>query len=288
MKCFCRHNLWLDAQRFKANNSLHRTCAKSRAAPVTSTLEEQMDYWLNIGVEGFAIWPSKETAVSFGGRELLLRPATKDTEQSIHINLIGINDVEALTLANRFLSVLSWCDGQGLKNLYGWSGNPVPVSVPKRTRRLGSAFVFPFSRDVEPNPKALLALALYREGRSIDSTAFEFLSYFKILNIFWKDRFETVNGVRINPLVEGIRNALPKIADEEAAKRVSKLCALNEDPADYLYQSGRCAIAHAHSEPIVDPDDVSDLRRLSEDMWIVRAIAEQLIEEELNVRRTLF
>jgi len=247
-----------------------------------------MDQWLNIGVEGFATWPTKETKVSFGGHELLLRPATKDTEQSIHINLIGISDREALTLANRFLSVLSWCDGQGLKNLYGWSGNPVPVSVPKKTRALGSSCAFPFNRDVEANPKALLALALYREGRSIDSTPFEFLSYFKILNIFWKDKFEKVNGLRINPLVEGIRTALPKITSEEATRRISKLRSLNQDPADYLYQSGRCAIAHAHSDPIVDPDDVADLHRLSEDMWIVRTIAEQLIEEELNVRRTLF
>jgi len=247
-----------------------------------------MDQWLNIGVEGFAIWPTKETKVSFGGHELLLRPATNQTEQSIHINLIGLSDVEALTLANRFLSVLSWCDGQGLKNLYGWSGNPVPVSVPKRTRPLGSSYVFPFHRDIEPNPKALLALALYREGRSVDSTPFEFLSYFKILNIFWKDKFEIVKGVRINPLVEGIRNALPKIADEEVKKRVANLVSLNKDPAEYLYQSGRCAIAHAHSEPIVDPDDMSDLHRLSEDMRIVRTIAEHLIEGELNVRRTLF
>lgn len=247
-----------------------------------------MDYWLNIGVEGCATWPTNETNVSFGGRELILRPATRETEQSIHINLVGISDVEALTLANRFLSILSWCDGQGMKNLYGWSGNPVPVSVPRKTRMTGSSFIFPFSRDMESDPKVALALALYREGRSINNTPFEFLSYFKILNIFWKDKFELTNGARINPLIEGIKQTLPKITDTEANNRVSQLISMGEEPAQYLYQSGRCAIAHANVSPVVDPDDVSDLRRLSEDMRIVRSIAEQLIERNLGVRRTLF
>jgi len=247
-----------------------------------------MGNWLNIGVEGYATWPTEETKIMFGGHELVLRPATRDTEQSIHINIIGISDVEALTLANRFLSILTWCDGTGMKNLYGWFGNPVPVSVPRRTRTVGSSFMFPFSRELETDPKVVLALALYREGRSIDNIPFEFLSYFKILNIFWKDKFESVNGVRLNPLIEGIKQIIPKIEDEGAIKRISELTANGEEPAQYLYQSGRCAIAHAHSSPIVDPDDLSDLRRLSEDMYIVRSIAEYLIEEELGVRRTLF
>lgn len=247
-----------------------------------------MKNWLNIGVEGSAMWPTEETMVSFGGRELLLRPATRETEQSIHINLFRISDVDALTLANRFLSVLSWCDGQPLRNLYGWSGSPVPISVPKKTRSIGSSIAFPFYRDIEQDPKALLALALYREGQSIESTPFEFLSYFKILNVFWKDRFEKVDGVRINPIVEGIREELPKIRDSQALGRIKALRSMNEDPAKYLYESGRCAVAHANCDPIVDPDNVVQLHRLSEDMWIIRAIAERLIEERLGIPRTIY
>lgn len=247
-----------------------------------------MNNWLNIGVEGSAMWPTEETTVSFGGRELLLRPATKETEQSIHINLVRMSDVEALTLANRFLSVLSWCDGQPLRNLYGWSGGPVPVSVPKKVRSIGSSIAFPFYRDIEQDPKALLALALYREGCSVESTPFEFLSYFKILNIFWKDKFETVGGARVNPIIEGIRGELSNIEDSQAVGRINMLRSMGEDPAKYLYESGRCAIAHANCDPIVDPDNVAQLHRLSEDMWIIRSIAERLIEEKLNIRRTIF
>ena len=52
-----------------------------------------------------------------------------------------------------------------------------------------------------------------------------------------------------------------------------------------LYESGRCAVAHAFADPLVDPDDLADLRRLSADLDVVRALAEYLIEHELHVPR---
>ena len=55
------------------------------------------------------------------------------------------------------------------------------------------------------------------------------------------------------------------------------------DVANYLFVSGRCAIAHAYSEPIVDPEDPDDLRRLQQDLPIVKALAEYLIEFELGI-----
>ena len=242
-----------------------------------------MDRWLNIGVLGGACWPTKEQKINFHGHDLILKPATKDTEQSIHINLKGISDIEAMTLVNRFLSILSWCDDQGMVNDGGWSGNPVPVAVPKKSRIVGSSIAFPFNRDIEKASKAKLSLALYREALSINSIPFAFLSYFKIFNVFWKDKY--VNGK--NELVEGIRSLLPRIEDDLAKERLAELKKTEHDVPKYLYESGRCAIAHAHSDPIVDPDNVTDLRRLSQDIWIAKAMAEYLIETELNVSRSI-
>lgn len=246
-----------------------------------------MDDWLQVGVIGGACWPKEETAIQFGGYRLVLKPATRGTEQSVHINLRDIPDVEALTLINRMLSVLSWCDDQPMENRYGWSGNPVPVAVPRESRVTGSSIAFPFYRQPEQDRKACLALALFREGRTVNSTPFEFLSYFKILNIFWKDKWETIDGHRQNPIVEGIRATLPKLRDAMAVGRVNALSKKEPDVPRYLYESGRCAVAHAYSDPIVDPDDVSDLRRLSEDLRIVKAIAEYLIENVLGVSRSI-
>lgn len=239
--------------------------------------------YLNVDIRGGAAWPKEETKITFGGHELILQPATKDTEQSVHIALKSITDIEALTLINRFLSVLSWCDDQGMENLYGWSGSLVPVSVSRRSRSIGSSIAFPFYRDVEYDSKTRLALALYREAKTINSVAFEFLSYFKILNIFWKDKFQNHK----NKLIEGLRDSLSNIRDAEALRRINALHKQHGDVAAYLYESGRCAVAHAHSDPIVDPDDVSNLRRLSEDLYIIKAVAEFLIENELHVSRSI-
>lgn len=243
-----------------------------------------MKQYLNVGVEGAACWPTEEKTISFGGHELILKPATRDTEQSVHINLRGIADIDALTLINRFLSILSWCDDQSMENLYGWSGNPIPVAVPKRPRNIGSSIAFPFYREQEEDPKAKLGLALYREGLTVNSKPFQFLSFFKVLNIFWKDKYK--NGK--NEIVEGIRDYLNKLTDDLAIKRMEEIAKLEADIAKYLYESGRCAIAHAYSEPIVDPDDVQHIRRLSEDIYIVKNISELLIEKELNISRTIY
>lgn len=243
-----------------------------------------MKSYLNVAVKGGAIWPKEETTVKFAGHELILKPATKDTEQSIHINVQQIDNVEALTIINRFLSTLSWCDDQGMENLYGWSGNPVPVPVPRETRLTGSSIAFPFYREIEQERKAQLALALYREALTINSVPFKFLSYFKILNIFWNDK--KIN--KKNEIIEGIRETLPEIKnDEQAIKRLEKLKGIEVDIPTYLYTSGRCAVAHAYSDPIVDPDNVTDLHRLSNDIYVIKAIADYLIENKLNVSRSI-
>src|SRR5215831_20681594 len=112
-----------------------------------------MDCWLNIRVKGSACWPTEETKINFSGHDLILKPATKDTEQSVHINLRSMlgygpmDIVDAMTLINRFLSILSWCDDQGIENRGGWAGNPKPVTVPREGRVVGSSIAFPFYRE---------------------------------------------------------------------------------------------------------------------------------------------
>jgi hypothetical protein len=239
-----------------------------------------MDNWLNVGIKGHATWPTKETTVKFSGHELLLKPGTKNTEQSIHVNLNKISQQGALTLINRFLSILSWCSATPMENLYGHSGSVVSAAIQRRTTRaFGSCICdYPFYRKIEEDPKVRLALALYREALTVNSIPFSFLSYFKILNIFW---------ARSNELIEGIRQTLPAIKDEQAIERVEKLQKTESDVPKYLYESGRCAIAHAYSDLLVDPDDVTELRRLSQDRWVIRAIAEYLIKNNLNVSRSI-
>jgi hypothetical protein len=90
--------------------------------------------FLNMGVDTQVTWPKNEMLVRFGQYHLVLMPKTKENTQSIHIDLHAnrLGDEEALTVVNRFLSVLSWCDDQFAITQDGWSGNPVPVPVFKR------------------------------------------------------------------------------------------------------------------------------------------------------------
>ena len=148
----------------------------------------------------------------------------------------------------------------------------------------GSSIAFPFNRKAENDPKARLALALYREGITVNSIPFSFLSLFKILNIFWKDKY--VSGH--NEIIEGIRSNLKNVKNYESEKRINEIRASGADVAKYLYESCRCAIAHAYADPIIDPDDVADLMRLSKDLEIKKEIAENLIENRLGISRKIY
>jgi hypothetical protein len=236
--------------------------------------------WLNCGVTTQAEWPEKRKDVKYGDHTFVLLPPTKESSASIHIELKSINGVEEQTLINRFLSVLAWKCDQPAINHYGWSGSAEPMPVPKHRIPFGySPFAhFPGEISEITDKKTKLAIALYREARSLDSVPFKFLSYFKILNIFWKD----------NELVEGLRSALRAIENKDCKQRIEEIEKLNGDAASYLYKSGRCAVAHAHTNPIVDPDDVTDLHRLSKDLWLMQNLTAFLIEKEFKITQSIW
>ena len=237
-----------------------------------------MKKWLNIGVEGGAIWPVKETTIKFGGYEIVLKPATKDYSASVHTELSKLNLVEAYTLINRFLSILSWCDDQAMEDFGGWSGSSLPADVARKKLGISSSIDFPFYRDQETDPKARLALALYREARTVNSIPYEFLGYFKIINLLYNSGKDQK---------QFIKNNLENLKDPVAIDRFKELKSLGEDVPNFLYESGRCAIAHAYSQPILDPDDIKDVRRLSLDLSIIKEMAEIIIEDALGVSRSI-
>jgi hypothetical protein len=125
------------------------------------------------------------------------------------------------------------------------------------------------------DPKAKIALALYREAIGVRSTPYEFLGYFKIINTRYPSPAEQVSW---------IKRTIPLLSDEDAKKRASDLSKAQADIGDYLYVSGRCAVAHAYSDPVVDPDNAEGVLRLSADMPLARALAEYLIEHEYGIR----
>ena len=245
-----------------------------------------MERWLNCGVTAQVHWPHERKEVKYGDHTFVLMPLTSENSASIHLEVSRLPGESGMTLVNRFLSALCWkCDEPAI-NHYGWSGNPEPVAVPKQHIPFGYNPTDSFPSEIYEitDEKAKLAIALYREARSLDSVPFQFLSFFKILNVFWKDKY--VNGV--NELIENLRDTLPIITDKECKDRIAEIQNEEGDPAKYLYGSGRCAIAHAFAEPIVDPDDVSDLHRLSKDLWLMRNLTALLIEREFAIHQSIW
>lgn len=245
-----------------------------------------MECWLNCGVTAQTDWPNERKEVKYGGHTFVLMPKTSENSASIHLEVSRLSVEHGMTLVNRFLSALCWKCDQAAINHYGGSGSPKPVPVPKHRIPLGYSPTDLFPNEIFEitDEKAKLAISLYREARSLDSVPFRFLSFFKILNVFWKDKY--VN--KSNELIDNLRKTLPLLSDKESQERLAEIQKKEGDPAEYLYKSGRCAVAHAFSEPIVDPDDVTDLHRLSKDLWLMRKLTAFLIEREFGIHQSIW
>jgi hypothetical protein len=180
-------------------------------------------------------------------------------------------------LLMRFLSALSWVERRGyLVEGIGGGSSPFPMG---RDKERGLSICEEFNLTSLPDPmdeQALLALALMREGRGLNHPAYAFLSFYRVLEVAFP------NGAAIKSWLGSTIGSLTGFGVPEA---MAKLKADGKDdvPA-HLWESGRCAVAHANREPIVDPDDPADARRMHEELPIIRALAEKAIEEKLGVK----
>jgi hypothetical protein len=228
-------------------------------------------------------WPSEETIVDFEGYKLILLPKTRENTTSVHIDLHEnkLTSEDALTLINRFLSVLTWCDDQFAVLQDGWSGNPVPVAVPKRNLAFTTAHHWIFDRQIPKSNEAKIAIALYREGRNAEQNyliSYAVLSYYKIIELKYH-REDTKKWLRDNFIVLKQHQYLAYML-----KAFEKDCG-TEQPHLYLYDACRTAVAHAkpRKRQAYDPDNLSELRRLHVAADVLRELAKLFIQNELHV-----
>jgi hypothetical protein len=243
--------------------------------------------FLNIGIDTQVTWPAKEILIKFDKYELVLMPKTQDCVQSIHIDLTNnhLTDPEALTVINRFLSIMTWCDDQFAIAQDGWSGNPVPVPVPKRDLAFTTASQWILDRQIPSSEEARRALALYREGRNAEQNfmvSYAVLNFFKIIEIKNHSRGDVKNWFRDNFAILR-REAL--YAD--AFSRFAEICA-DEQPHEYLYTACRVAVSHAGKDSKSDPDDANEVTRLHKAAEVLRILARHFILTDLGVSRVLY
>jgi hypothetical protein len=223
-------------------------------------------------------WPNTPQTITYAGRPIDLEPASADLYPMVSLKL-GEHErrEDGERFLRSFLSALSWIERKKVHVKYvGGGGRKMRFG-----RGLDGGPIGGFDWKLLPSgltEKQALALALYREAISSESLPYEILSFYKIINILH----------RSGPAqVAWINSVVGHITDPVAGSRLHDLRASVVDVGQYLYESCRCAVAHAFQDPIVNPDDPDDLKRLYFDRGAIQALAEYAIEKELGVKSRL-
>ena len=233
--------------------------------------------WLTVALESGIFWPTKEMTVRYEGHDFLLRPETDELAPSVALAFDDpTQDDQALQLIRRFLSILSWIERGFLRETvtFGTGGGPGRIGKGPGARMINPQFRVDYL-PANLTPRAQLCLALYREAQNLNSVPFQFLGFFKVINTLHERGAEQKNW---------INQSVAHIIDYRAQERLRDLRRSHRDVGSYLYESGRCAVAHAFNEPIVDPDDPAHIRRLTEDLPVIKGLAEVAIEREFGVK----
>ncbi len=233
--------------------------------------------WIIANIDSWIAWPQKRTIVYYKNVKMYLFQEEEGLSACIGvIKTSSFNDDEIRKVIMQFVSELAWVE-QNRINIVSWLGGSFPFREVKRSKLLSivsSHFRVTYLPEIEDD-KTRLALAFYREGLGLDHKAYSFLSFYKIINMFYK------NGPAQK---DWIKNNYSKMTESKAKERIDELAKSGIAIDEYLYVSCRCAIAHAGVEPTIDPENLEDNLRLSNDLPVIKNLVEMLIENELNVK----
>ena len=227
--------------------------------------------WLTVGVASSIAWPQDDIWVLYDGHEYVLRGTkSSDRNPSPCISTPCAQD-EMDTVMRRmylFSSVVGWFKG-GYVDVTGHVWATAPILYGSRetfTTMLDGGRYFSCNyMPVVENDQIRKALAFFREGRRLRFVheAYSFLSFFKVIESQFSgnDRVAWIGG-NLDCL------------DGDAGKRVAELRSQGVDVSKHLWDSGRCAVAHAGlNGAIIDPDIPADRRRIADDLDVMAGLA---------------
>jgi hypothetical protein len=248
---------------------------------IVGELAERGD-WIVANIETTSGWPVHAQKVLYRGQTIWIMPLMKDRYPALAMKRPAgksRDDCERLVL--RFLSALAWVQGTGYL-VGGVGGGSVPNPM-GRMKDGGFSIMEEFDLSYLPEPeseKTLLAMALMREGRGLNHPGYSFLAFYRVVELAigkdWKTQTGWINDQIAGGLTFPAREAVDKLRQQQV-----------QDIGVHLYASGRCAMAHAKNDPIIDPDNPADARRLWAERPIMLALAERAIEEKLGVATRL-
>jgi hypothetical protein len=238
--------------------------------------------FLNVPIDAEIEWPRKEATVRFGRWEIIAHPPSREHDASLHLDLVRarLSDVEGMSVLNQLLSIAVWLDDSFAVLLPGWSGNPVPARPRRQSMRSPSSVLDAWCNAWCPleEIKARRALAIYREAVNLDrfhSVPYSALGFYKIIE----------SAGRAKNLGEEISQILVADGIEEYQLRQIGFTkkSSSQEIAKFLKEAGRDAVAHAKMEPLVDPDDTAQQRRMTAAAAILRKAARSCIKSVFRV-----
>jgi hypothetical protein len=240
----------------------------------------EQGHWVVATVYPQMSWPEKRQIVEFEGKDFVLLPQSPGADQNAAIAFrtdgYALSVEEARCEVMRFCSALSWSEGSGL-SILAWGGGNLPRPIGVRRGRIVRNFLDPEHLPSTKTSEERAAIALYREGVSLDNPFYAFLSLYKVVSVLLP---------KGKARVAWIADALDRLDDHRAKVRCEELRNSEIDVGLYLFKECRCAIAHAEQEPFVNPDEVDDHFRLTQDIPLLRNLAELAIEENSSLNRS--
>ncbi len=242
--------------------------------------------FLNIGVEATIQWPRKACKFDFGPATIVAMPPSKTTDASLHIDLhtYRLSNREGRSLLSEALSIAVWIDDQMAILLNGWSGNPVPVAVPRSTQRSPSSIVDGWCngwhRSEDDQVRRLLGI--YREARNLELThsiPYAFLGYYRIFESLWPNGKKRALGLA-DAMSEQLERKKPSDHELEALGLEGELN--GQVLADLIYAE-RQKVAHAQNVLHSNPDASDDVRRLSVAAGILRLGAREAVKKQTGL-----
>ena len=238
-------------------------------------LKFQMDYVLDttlrIGTDPYAY-------VTFEGKVMRWINGTAEADGTVSIGVPNLHDhgVEDDQL-NRFLSLLVWQHGGHARIKWGVGGARTAYSKAYSPRMSGGLRVDPGylqrGTKLALTTDQKLALGLYREAQNSSSTFYEFLSYYKILELAVPNKRKTARGHWLNTV------AIPKLAHMD---RMKEILANHSDLEQYLREVKVNGIKHA-IKGTVDPDSPLDQLSTAKDNRIMEEIAKLVMRDRLGL-----
>jgi hypothetical protein len=236
-------------------------------------------HWVVANVESAGSWPIKAQRCRYRGEDIWIIPLTQECYGGVAIQQRqDLDSAACQKLLMRFLSAVSWVYEQGILLTYGFTGGTFPQPLGRRDQGVVGSIISDFDLSYCPEPnsdRAVLALALMREGRSLGHPGYSFLSFYRVLEVALH------NGVERGAWIAA---KIPTLKGPSARPAVDTLTASGiTDIATHLRRTNRQAMAHAREVPVIDPDDPAETRRLSQEIPIVVELASLAVEEFLGV-----